>query len=293
MNISYVKYSIDGFFMCIKLSSSVASNEESNCLQDTLRLLTLWFDYCNSQDIYDVLNQNIRETPMEIWLQVIPQLIARIDTNKNFVASLIHNLLTEFGKIHPQALVYRLILASKCNNSTANLSINTPVSANINRNAASLILHSLREHNNTLVDQAIMVSEELIRVAILWHENWHESLEEASKLYFGERNTKGMLDTLEPLHNMMDRGASTNKETAFLQAYGRDLNEARDFCKRYLISKNVKDIDLAWEKYYSVFKRITKQLPQMTSLELSYVSPQLMTSRDLELAVPGKICINF
>ena len=43
----------------------------------------------------------------------------------------------------------------------------------------------------------------------------------------------------------------------------------------------------AWEKYYSVFKRITKQLPQMTTLELSYVSPRLMISRDLELAVPG------
>ena len=29
------------------------------------------------------------------------------------------------------------------------------------------------------------VSEELIRVAILWHELWHEGLEEASRLYFG------------------------------------------------------------------------------------------------------------
>lgn len=36
-----------------------------------------------------------------------------------------------------------------------------------------------------------MVSDELIRVAILWHELWHEGLEEASRLYFGERNVKG------------------------------------------------------------------------------------------------------
>lgn len=34
------------------------------------------------------------------------------------------------------------------------------------------------------------VSEELIRVAILWHELWHEGLEEASRLYFGERNVQ-------------------------------------------------------------------------------------------------------
>jgi FKBP12-rapamycin complex-associated protein len=96
-----------------------------------------------------------------------------------------------------------------------------------------------------------------------------------------------MLDTLEVLHLMMDKGATTNKETAFKQAYGRDLNEARDFCRDYMTSQNTKYIDMAWEKYYSVFKRITKQLPQMTTLELSYVSPRLMVSRDLELAVPG------
>ena len=29
--------------------------------------------------------------------------------------------------------------------------------------------------------QALMVSDELIRVAILWHEQWHEGLEEASR----------------------------------------------------------------------------------------------------------------
>ena len=31
-----------------------------------------------------------------------------------------------------------------------------------------------------------MVSSELIRVAILWHEQWHEALEEASRFFFGD-----------------------------------------------------------------------------------------------------------
>ena len=188
-------------------------------------------------------------------LQVIPQLIARIDTNKQFVARLIYNLLLDFGKVHPQALVYRLILA--CNTTggaggaaaTSLTAVTATAVANNNahlmsqRNvAAARILQVLREHNNTLVDQAKLVSEELIRVAILWHEMWHESLEEASKLYFG------MLETLDVLHTMMDRGPTTSKESAFLQAYGRDLNEARECCRRYRQSLNVKDIDSAWDK---------------------------------------------
>ncbi|CAJ0932764.1 unnamed protein product [Ranitomeya imitator] len=143
------------------------------------------------------------------------------------------------------------------------------------------------EHSNTLVQQAMMVSEELIRVAILWHEMWHEGLEEASRLYFGERNVKGMFAVLDPLHAMMERGPQTLKETSFNQAYGRDLMEAQDWCRKYMKSGNVKDLTQAWDLYYHVFRRISKQLPQLTSLELQYVSPKLLMCRDLELAVPG------
>ena len=78
-----------------------------------------------------------------------------------------------------------------------------------------------------------MVSEELIRVAILWHELWHEGLEEASRLYFGEKNVKGMFAVLEPLHSKMERGPQTLKETSFNQAHGRDLMEAQEWCRKY------------------------------------------------------------
>lgn len=54
-------------------------------------------------------------------------------------------------------------------------------------------------------------------MAILWHELWHEGLEEASRLYFGDRNVRGMFSTLEPLHAMIERGPQTLKETSFTQ----------------------------------------------------------------------------
>nr|QJX60202.1 2IMPLY1-degron-tvmvS-MCP-tevS-cNOT7-F2A-nTEVp-FRB-T2A-FKBP-cTEVp-P2A-L7Ae-SMASh [Cloning vector pB-9-2IMPLY1-degron-tvmvS-MCP-tevS-cNOT7-F2A-nTEVp-FRB-T2A-FKBP-cTEVp-P2A-L7Ae-SMASh] len=95
--------------------------------------------------------------------------------------------------------------------------------------------------------------------SILWHEMWHEGLEEASRLYFGERNVKGMFEVLEPLHAMMERGPQTLKETSFNQAYGRDLMEAQEWCRKYMKSGNVKDLLQAWDLYYHVFRRISKQ----------------------------------
>ncbi|XP_053376740.1 serine/threonine-protein kinase mTOR-like [Mercenaria mercenaria] len=263
----YCVPAVHGFFKSISLSSQ-------NSLQDTLRLLTLWFDYGQWPEVHEALTDGIKAIKIDNWLQVIPQLIARIDTSRTLVGRLIHQLLMDVGKEHPQALIYPLTVASKSN-------------VTARQNAANKVLKNMREHSNTLVQQAMLVSDEFIRVAILWHELWHEGLEEASRLYFGERNVKGMFSTLEPLHAMMERGPQTLKETSFNQAYGRDLMEAQEWCKKYQRSGNVKDLTQAWDLYYHVFRRISKQLPQLTSLELQYVSPKLLRCQDLELAVPG------
>jgi len=83
------------------------------------------------------------------------------------------------------------------------------------KQAAEMILSNMREHSSALVQQAILVSEELIRVAILWHEQWHEGLEDASRLYFGEHNVPGMFGVLQPLHSLMENGPDTLKEISF------------------------------------------------------------------------------
>lgn len=85
-----------------------------------------------------------------------------------------------------------------------------------------------------------------------------------------------------------------------MQAYGRDLAEAKDWCNRFQRSNNVRELNQAWELYYNVFKRIARQIPTLTSLELHSVSPRLLACRDLDIAVPGSyapntplICISY
>lgn len=123
---------------------------------------------------------------------MIPQIIARIHSPVLPVRRLTQELLASVGKEHPQALVYSLTVASK-SQSASRLA------------AARSIMDKMRKHSANLVDQALMVSQELIRVAILWNEMWHEALEEASRLYFGDHNVEGMLATLQPLHAMLDK----------------------------------------------------------------------------------------
>lgn len=62
---------------------------------------------------------------------------------------------------HTQALMYPLLVATKSQSSGR-------------RTAAFSVLDCIRQHSPSLVEQAHLVSHELIRMAILWHEMWHE-----------------------------------------------------------------------------------------------------------------------
>lgn len=154
---------VRGFFKSIDLSST-------SSLQDTLRLLTLWFAHGGDPDVDKAISDGFQTVSVDTWLEVIPQLIARINQPNRKVRESIHGLLANVGKAHPQALVYPLTVVMKSNVARRS-------------QAASTIMEKLREHSPKLVEQANLVSHELIRVAVLWHELWHEGLEEASRLY--------------------------------------------------------------------------------------------------------------
>jgi len=59
------------------------------------------------------------------------------------------------------------------------------------------------------------------------------------------------------------------------QSYGKELEEAYEWLQKFRRSRKEAELHQAWDLYYHVFKRINKQLPQLTVLELHYVSPAL------------------
>ncbi|KAF9147911.1 phosphatidylinositol kinase- protein kinase tor1, partial [Linnemannia schmuckeri] len=263
----YVVPSVTGFFRSIALSAG-------NSLQDTLRLLTLWFKFGHRKEVNEALAKGYPTVSIDTWLQVIPQLIARIHAPSPSVHRLIHQLLSDVGKAHPQVLVYSLTVASK-----------SP--SVFRKNAALAIMENMRHHSPVLVDQASMVSQELLRVAILWHEMWEEGLEEASTLNAqGGRNIDAMLDILEPLHRMILKPPETMHEVSFVKAFGEKLEKAYGCCTRFRQTRDVNELNRAWDIYFQVFHSI-KKLPRLNTLDLPYVSPQLQNARDLELAIPG------
>lgn len=263
----HVVPAIKGFFHSIALS-------QHRALQDTLRLLTLWFNYGGLPEPAAAMHDGFSMIQIEMWLEVVPQLISRIHQPNPVVAKALHQLLTDLGRKHPQALVYPLTVAIKSDSVSR-------------QKAASTILDKMRVHSPVLVEQSELVSFELIRVAVLWHEQWHEGLEDASRYFFGDHNVDKMFATLEPLHKALERGPETLREISFQTAFGRDLQDAYEWALTFKRTRDLAQLNQAWDIYYSVFRRISRQLPQLNQLDLQYVSPKLLAARDLILAAPG------
>ena len=105
--IGHVVSALRGFFRSITLGAHL---EQS--LQDLLRLLTLWFRYGGDARVDAALSDGFALVHVDTWLLVIPQIIARINAPQPRVRKAVQNLLLTVGRLHPQALIYPLAVAS-------------------------------------------------------------------------------------------------------------------------------------------------------------------------------------
>jgi serine/threonine-protein kinase mTOR len=263
---------IEGFFRSSML-------RPTRSLQDTLRLLTLWFEFGHEKQAKRALQRGFESTPVSTWLQVIPQLIARITTPNDTVRRLVIRLLIALGTEHPQALVFPMTVCLS--------------SDDVERvRVASLVTSSIRQHSGNLMSEAVLVADELNRVSILWHEMWYYALEEASRMHFTEKAPARAIARLSSLHAEFDAATAdlaqlTQMEMSFFSRFASHLREAAAWTERYQRTSSVADLDQAWDLYYDMFRELKTWLRNTRRLELRYVSPLLGAQRNLSLAVPG------
>jgi serine/threonine-protein kinase mTOR len=79
-------------------------------VQDVLRLLNLWFRYSTNEEVKAALEEGFRMVPIDTWLMVVPQMMARLHTGEKEIINPLTDLLIKVGRNHPQALMYPLLV---------------------------------------------------------------------------------------------------------------------------------------------------------------------------------------
>eukprot|EP00792_Barthelona_sp_PAP020_P008846 TRINITY_DN3253_c1_g1_i2.p1 TRINITY_DN3253_c1_g1~~TRINITY_DN3253_c1_g1_i2.p1 ORF type:complete len:2404 (+),score=519.61 TRINITY_DN3253_c1_g1_i2:42-7253(+) len=244
----------------------------SQQLQDLLRLLQLWFNFGNHRELSDQLRVictwGFDRIASKVWLQVLPQMIARLSSAEHDVLIQLEDRLKKIGTLHPQSLIYPLTVAA---------SEGQPIAARV--------LSSMKEHSPKLVSDGNIVIHELIRIAILWSEQWVHVLDEAGHYFINQRDYLGMVNVIQPLHDLINNGPETPNENSFYQQYAGMLKDAGDNLQSFMETRNTSVLQQAWDKYCQIYDRLARNPPSGV-LNLAHVSPKLLKFNTNALCIP-------
>lgn len=84
----------------------------------------------------------------------------------------------------------------------------------------------MKSHSHILVNEALLISEELNRTAILLKESWKEGIQEAWNSYTQDKNKAHVERILRGLHDNMRVAPESLSEISFHQTYGAEIFEA-------------------------------------------------------------------
>ena len=247
----------------------------SKTLQDILRLIDIWFQNDNNDEIFlNSLNDSFKRIPIDSWLQVIPQLLARVNIKNNLIKKNLIQLLKTIGFSHPWSVIYPLIVMNKSENK-------------IREEISSEILTEMRKKYNTLINECTIIIDELNRSALLLHEKCQEAIEEAAKAYFEKNDLDGMVYILRNFsENFNKYKPITINEKHFYQKYKSALREAYNYIKDYETYNDINYIKLSWDIYHSVFINISNEY-KSNYLNLDNISPLLANFTQSEVSMPG------
>ena len=264
----YVMFAVKGLIQSI----SLGGQDVTKTLQDTLRLLKLWFKHGSVEEIDNQVKNGFDIIGVEVWTQVIPQLLARIDINAAKVKKTMVHLLKIICDTYPQAMIYPVSVLSQSNTDNK-------------KQVADELIEIMRKNQKELINQALFISKELVRAAVLMNESWCEALEEAASNYFASNNSEKMIEILEKQYKTLEDEPQSMSEIAFHQIYKCELLEAWDWINKP--NRTDDDFLMAWDIYHKLFLRLSKKLKEVDFYELKNIAPKLLEIENSTISVPG------
>ncbi|GET92463.1 phosphatidylinositol 3-kinase-like protein [Leishmania tarentolae] len=252
---------INSLFKSIQLCNHVPG---SLVMQDVLRILSVWFAHSSIGEINDAVHHGVQVVADHVWLNVVPQLIARIGIEARYARAILTELLVRVGSQYSHALIYPLTVAEKSPDA-------------VRRHMAERVIMGMRgiPENDGIVKEASLVSNEMVRIAILWTEKWHAAIQQAA---YNPNNTASIFSMLKPLYDELD-GASTPNELSFRCNFGQTLRRAK-------VALEEGKTDEAWGFFRQVYAQLRRGVLERR-LYMSDVSPTLDGMQDSIVAVPG------
>jgi FKBP12-rapamycin complex-associated protein len=256
------------------LSGLALSSHDS--LSFCVRILSILFRRPSVKAAFERFRARLHDVPVHVWIGVMPQIIARANSEDADLRELIQALILAVGREHPHVVLYSLMVPLKGE-------------ANERQRVAGRIFEALQIAYPTITSEMLSFSNELIRSAVTWWEVWHSTLDEASRVYITRHAMDEMSGLLIEAHLQTNRSPETLYESMFLRQFGSQIATAQEFINRWNSSNRSCEefLHAAWNIYVGVFRQIGPLISSIGRIALADAAPNLGAMRDLKIIVPG------
>ena len=100
--------------------------------------MELWFRYGDLPEVAEALKVSYDSIDLNCWLNVVPQMITKLDIPDDRILATVLNLLEYVGVKYPQGIIFQLMLASQSK-------------TNRRRQSANKIIQKIRDHHTIFV----------------------------------------------------------------------------------------------------------------------------------------------
>ncbi|KAL0251106.1 hypothetical protein GEMRC1_000320 [Eukaryota sp. GEM-RC1] len=292
---SYVEPAISAF---LKSMSSKGEDNTRNTLQDTLRLLQLWFRLADSDsvdarnslhNVHASIQASLITISPKVWLLVLPQLIARFccstvpTTTRTMVNGILSDILLGLSKQHLHALIYPLTVAD-----------NTSPSTELGR-----LMHSIKAMNQSegdLIYEAQNVAKSLVKLSVIRMESWQAAINQVAALCNSQRFDE-LHQYLRPFVEEMKEPTDIPHEILFNKTFGSLIDSAWRHFDAYILSvrggrAQTRYLSDAMRFFDDLQSRLGEKIKFCTYLELHYACPHLLKSFKVKLPIPGGYAVN-
>ena len=277
--INFATNAVEGF----KNSLFIGGKNKKKTFQDILRLLDIFFSVGNKTDnLIKLISETFNFIDIDIFLNVIPQLLSRFDIQDNAILEVLFNILTKIGIAHPHAILSPLIVMKHSISKRRKLSSEKILNNIINKN----------KNIKKLVDEYEIFINELNNCAMLLHEEWSEAIEDIAKP-FQDGDINSFINQMTKLHEKMPKKPYSMYEINFFQKFISELNEAEENLQLYKTTKKIEYAKISWEFYHNIYKKIVKYYESFQLISLEYISPKLYNFQNSNIAIPSSYDSNM
>ena len=270
---NYAMNAVEGF----KFSIIIGKKKKKNIFQDLLRLIDIFFDSSSSNaELINLINTSFDEIEVDSFLIVLPQLLCRFNLKDPNKLSVLISLLIKIGKTYPRSIIFNLIVM-KYSNSQKRIDMAKQI-------LKAIICNS--DMNKKLVDESEMFIKELNNCAILLHEQWSETIEETSKMYY-KKDFNNTVKYLIKLHKKMYKKPENCYEINFYQKFGNQIFEAENYLKEYIDNNNIEPLAEAWDIYIHLYANMSNYYKSFEKMSLDYISTKLYQLHNSNIYIPG------